>query len=108
MESKRCKKCSAIYPSDMDSCPSCSSKKPSNEQTNKNSNIGCFIVVILVIGGIYLWGKANPSQYEKDVISCQNKTWNEMTSGEKEACEDVIEWQVEERIKENDGKLWDN
>lgn len=60
----------------------------------KHIVIGVLIALgLMIIGAI---GNSTPSQYEKDYESSRNKTWNEMSDGEKKVVTDEIEWYIKE------------
>ena len=49
---------------------------------------------------VFIYVCTEPSQYEKDYESSRNKTWSEMTPGERKVVRDEIEWRIKEQEKE--------
>ena len=66
------------------------------------------VLVMLVIIAIFgfCFNSCSESQYEKDFYSAQDKTWDEMTPGEKKVTEDYIDWAIKQ--SEEDGADWGN
>ncbi len=60
--------------------------------------IGAILAVFLLLG--LLGSCLGPTQYEKDYESSRNKTWDEMTPGERKVVRDEIEWYLRESEKE--------
>ena len=68
---------------------------------DNNSKTGCLIIFIIAV--LLLKGCSSimnePTQYEKDYKSSRNKTWDEMTPGEKKVTRDEIEWYLKKQNK---------
>jgi len=69
-----------------------------NNNKNKGiSIVGAIIIVIIIFAFI---GSFMPeSQYAKDSKSWQDKSYSEMSEGEKEAMNDYLEWSFSEDNK---------
>lgn len=55
-----------------------------------------WLIIIIIIAFIWIFGQLNKSQYEKDSKSWMNKTYDEMTDGEKDAMMDYLEWKYDD------------
>jgi len=66
----------------------------------RNSNTVAIVVLVLIVLSLFGSMGSCETQYDKDFKSAQNKTWDELTPGEKRATEDYINWTVEQSEKE--------
>lgn len=57
---------------------------------------------LLILLALMIMLSGCETQYEKDVRSAAGKSWGEMTSGERKATRDVIEWKISESMKNGD------
>lgn len=51
-------------------------------------------LVVLGIIGVIIWVSSQETQYTKDYNSSRNKTWDQMTPGERKVTKDEIEWYI--------------
>lgn len=60
------------------------------------------VAYLLILLTSILLLSACETQYERDLRSAAGKSWGEMTSRERKATRDVIEWKISESMKNGD------
>lgn len=74
-------------------------------QQKKDSNGWLIAIAIIILISIVGSFGSCETQYDRDFESAQNKTWDEMTPGERDAAEDYINWEIKQSEKQ--GADWD-